>query len=108
MPLSTEEEARLNVLQGKIEALEKEIHDYKAGAGVLTDKDKDYLIPLNNRLTGYEAEARELRSKASGKWLHSFISSIASTDTFLFAVIVILIVPNGILTQFFCNLFSRS
>ena len=66
MPLSAEEQTRLDELQGKIKALEKEISDCKAGltpAEILANK--DFFNPLNTRLAGYEAEVRELRAKAS-------------------------------------------
>jgi hypothetical protein len=73
MSLSAEEQQRLlTELSGKIQSLENEINDYKAGLTpqqILANKDLfAYLNTLNSRIDRYEAEARELRNKASAPY----------------------------------------
>lgn len=69
MTLSVVDQARLNQLEVDIAVLRSDIYAYKEGRTPADIRDnpehRDYLHPLNTLLAGYEADARELRAKAS-------------------------------------------
>ncbi len=95
MPLSPEEQTRLDELNGKITALKEKISTYEAlltPAEILTRE--NFFNPLNTQLAELRIEKNRLEAKATsipqGKLFHSLISSIAFTDAFLSFLILVI------------------
>jgi len=70
MPLSPEEQARLDALPNEIEALRKKISDYEA---LLTPAEvlarENFFNPLNSQLAELRVEKNRLEAKASAPQL---------------------------------------